>query len=103
MTSQKIEISQMVRELFFMIFQEFVSRYWIHKTRCSKRTNAQLKCDLINTKVLLYSTRDYIQYLIIMYNGKEYIYIYESVCYVPETDMLQTNYTWNFYMWLLKF
>ena len=91
MTSQKIEISQMVRELFFMIFQEFVSRYWIHKTRCSKRTNAQLKCDLINTKVLLYSTRDYIQYLIIMYNGKEYIYIYMNqfamyqklTCYRP--------------------
>ena len=50
----------------------------------------QLKRDLINNKVLLYSTRDYIQYLIIMYNGKEYIY--ESICYIPETDKLQTNY-----------
>ena len=46
----------------------------------------------INNKDLLYSTGNYIQYLVITYNGKEseeYIYTYicktESLCYTPET------------------
>ena len=30
----------------------------------------------INNKDLLYSTGNYIQYLVITYNGKEYIYIH---------------------------
>ena len=38
----------------------------------------------INNKVLLYSTENYIQYLVINRNGKEYekeyIYITESLC-----------------------
>ena len=53
----------------------------------------------INSKDLLYSTGDYIQYLIISYNGKEsekeYIQIItESLCCTPETNTtLQINYT----------
>ena len=41
-----------------------------------------------NNKILLYSTGNYIQYPVINYNGKEYIYIYktESLCYIPETN-----------------
>ena len=57
----------------------------------------------INNKDLLYNTGDYIQYLIITYNGKEfgeeYIYVYvcihvhtlnitESLCYIPEAHTL---------------
>ena len=41
-------------------------------------------------KGLLYSTGNYIQYLVITYDGKEsekeYIYIAESPCYTPEPD-----------------
>ena len=50
----------------------------------------------ITNKDLLYNTGNYIQYLIITYNGKEskkehiYIYIYigitESLCCTPETN-----------------
>ena len=44
----------------------------------------------INNKVLLYSTGNYIQYLVINYNGKEYekeyVCIMESLCYIPETN-----------------
>ena len=44
----------------------------------------------INNKVPLYSIGNYIQYLIINYNGKEsekeYICITESLCYTPETN-----------------
>ena len=43
-----------------------------------------------NNKDLLYDTRNYIQCLIITYNGKEsgkeQIYMYVSLCYVPETN-----------------
>ena len=39
-----------------------------------------LYIEWINSKVLLYSTRDYIQYPVINHNGKEYICITESVC-----------------------
>ena len=53
----------------------------------------------INNKYLLYSTGNYIQYLVISYNGREsvkenihthtyiyiYIYITESLCCIPET------------------
>ena len=48
----------------------------------------------INNKGLLYSTGDYIQYLVITYNGKDsekkkiYIYITESLCCIPETNTL---------------
>ena len=46
----------------------------------------------INNKFLLYKTGDYIQYLIVIYNGKEsekeYIYITESLCCTPETNTL---------------
>ena len=52
----------------------------------------------INNKVLLYSTENYIQYLVINYNGKEsekeylylsiYLSLYESLCYIPETKMI---------------
>ena len=51
-----------------------------------------------NNKVLLYSIGNYIQYLVINYNGKEYaniyiyiyiyIYIAESLCCTPETNTL---------------
>ena len=42
---------------------------------------------------LLYSTGNYIEYLVITYNGKEseeesiytYVYITESLCCIPET------------------
>ena len=49
-------------------------------------------------KDLLYSTENYIQYLVITYNGKEseniYIYITESFCCTPETNtILQINST----------
>ena len=40
----------------------------------------------INNKVLLYSTGNYIQYPIINHNGKEYIYITETLCCTPETN-----------------
>ena len=44
----------------------------------------------MNNKVLLYSTGNYIQYLVVTYNGKEYekeyIYKTESLCCVPETN-----------------
>ena len=41
----------------------------------------------INNKALLYSTGNYIQCLVITYNGIEYEkeYIYESLRYTPET------------------
>ena len=48
-------------------------------------------------KVLLYITGNYIQYLMIYHNGKEYkkwIYITESLCYVAEINAtLWINYT----------
>ena len=58
----------------------------------------------MNNKVLPYSTENYIQYLVINHNGKEYkkeyIYIYthtyisESICYTVEvTTTLKINYT----------
>ena len=67
------------------INQEFgVSRY---KLLYSKQ---------VNNKVLLYSTGNYIQYLVINYNGKEsekeythtyiYAYITESLCCTPKTN-----------------
>ena len=34
----------------------------------------------ISNKVLLYSTGNYIQYLMINHNGKEYTYVYICVC-----------------------
>ena len=47
----------------------------------------------INNKDLLYSTGNYIQYLKIVYNGKEsekeYIYITKSLCCTPETNTTQ--------------
>ena len=48
----------------------------------------------INKKDLWYSTGNYIQYLVITYNGKEsekeyiYIYISESFCCTPETNTI---------------
>ena len=39
-----------------------------------------LYIEWINSKVLHYSTRDYIQYPVISHNGKEYICITESIC-----------------------
>ena len=45
----------------------------------------------INKKDLLDSTENYIQYFVITYNGKEFMYIYtcvcitESLCCTPET------------------
>ena len=53
-----------------------------------------LYIEWINNKVLLYSTRNYIQYLVINHNGKEYEkeYIYkcitESLFCTPETNTL---------------
>ena len=49
----------------------------------------------VNNKDVLYNTGNYIQYLIITYNGKEsekeyiYVYITESLCCA-----LETNTTW---------
>ena len=42
----------------------------------------------VNNKDLLYSTGNYTQYLVVTYNGKEYIYIYitESLRCTPETN-----------------
>ena len=45
----------------------------------------------IKHKVLLYSTGNYIQYLVITYDGKEYEEIHESLCSTTET--LKINYT----------
>ena len=44
----------------------------------------------INNKVLLYSTGNYTQYLVVNYNGKEYIYISvsELLCCTPEANAL---------------
>ena len=50
----------------------------------------------ITNKDLPYSARNYTQYFVITYNGKEsgkeyiyvYIYITESLCYTPETNMI---------------
>ena len=39
----------------------------------------------ISNKDLLYSTKNYIQYFVIIYNGK-YIYITESLCSTSETN-----------------
>ena len=54
---------------------------------------------ICNNKVLLYSTGNYIQFLVITYNGKEsekvyiYIHIY-TFCCTPETNTtLKINYT----------
>ena len=48
----------------------------------------------INNKVLLYSTGNYIQYLVINHNGKEYTCITESLCYTTEINTtLKVNYT----------
>ena len=45
----------------------------------------------ITNKDLLYNTRNYIQYLVILYSIT--IYITESFCCTPETDtILQINY-----------
>ena len=46
-----------------------------------------------NNKVLLYSTGNYIQYLVMNYNGKEskkkiYIYITESLCCTAEINSI---------------
>ena len=49
----------------------------------------------ISNKNLLYNTRNYIQCLVLLYNGKESekVYITESFCCTPETDtILQINY-----------
>ena len=48
----------------------------------------------MDNKVLLYSTRNYIQYPVINHNGKEYkkecicvyIFITESLCYIAEIN-----------------
>ena len=40
----------------------------------------------INNKVLLYSTGNYVQYLVITYNGKESEYITESLCCTPGSN-----------------
>ena len=60
------------------------------------------KLGVWDCKVLLFSTRNYIQYLVIIYNGQEveiyicvYIHITESLCCKPETNArLYINYTW---------
>ena len=61
----------------------------------------QLYLKQISNKDLLYSTGNYIQYLVITYNGKEFekeqitcICITESFCCIPETNTtLLINYT----------
>lgn len=46
----------------------------------------------LNNKVLLYSTGNYIQYLVITSKGKEseeeyiYMYVTESLCCIPEAN-----------------
>ena len=51
----------------------------------------------IDNQDLLNSIENYVQYLVITYNGKElkkgmhiytYIYIYESLCCIPETNTI---------------
>ena len=50
-----------------------------------------LYIEWIHNKVLLCSTGNYIQYLVINHNGKECIHIYiynnESLCYTPKTNI----------------
>ena len=52
----------------------------------------QLYFKKINNKVLLFSTGNCIQYLIIIYNGREpvklYIYLYVNHFATPETDII---------------
>ena len=42
-----------------------------------------LKVEWISSKFLLYDTENYVQYLMVNYSEKEYIYIYvsEALCY----------------------
>ena len=42
----------------------------------------------ITNKVLLYSTENYLQYLVIKHDGKYYVYmcVTESLCCAPETN-----------------
>ena len=56
----------------------------------------------MNSKDLLYSTENYIQYLIITYNRKESlkeyiynIYITESLCYTPVTNNIVNQIYFN--------
>ena len=46
----------------------------------------QLYIGWMNNKVLLYSTGNYIQYLVINHNGKEYTYITELLCCTAEIN-----------------
>ena len=57
-----------------------------------------LHLEWINNKVLMYSTGNYIQHLVISHNGKEYkkrmyICITESLCCTGEINTLEINYT----------
>ena len=67
-------------------------RHWeIRVSRCKL-----VYIEWINNKVLLYSTGNYIQYLVINYNGREYekvyiytyIYITESLCCTAEINTI---------------
>ena len=53
-----------------------------------------LYIEQVNSKVLLDSTENYIQYPIVTYNGKEfekeYVYIYVCMC-----KLITLLYTWN--------
>ena len=42
------------------------------------------KMEWISSKCLLYDTENYVQYLMINYNGKRifYIYVFEALCYI---------------------
>ena len=61
----------------------------------------------INNKDLQYSTRNYIQYLIVTYNGKGpekekkkniYIYKTEQLCYTPQTLLTQLYFNLKRYV-----
>ena len=53
-----------------------------------------------NNEVLLYNTMDYIQYLVITYNGnnmkKKYKYVTESLCCIPEIQHCKSTTIKNF-------
>ena len=52
----------------------------------------------VNSKVLLYNTENYIQYLMINYNGKEYLFYYLKISFGHAIFilLLLLNFFWLF-------
>ena len=65
---------------------------WGGKTLGGITRYALLYIQEINNKDLLYSTGNYIRYLVINYKEKEYMYITESLCCLHEINTVDQLY-----------